>query len=559
MYQPNTFDLSRLRERASQFENQLKRHKEGVTTPEEFRPLRLQNGLYIQRHAPMLRIAIAYGMLNTRQLKSLAQITTKYDRGYGHLTTRQNMQLNWIKVDDVPKALKELAEVGLHGIQSSGNCLRNITSDALAGICKGEIVDPRPYAEILRQWSTFHPELSFLPRKFKVAFTGAVEDRALIQVHDLAFEAIAPEPEVRFRVRAGGGLGRTPVLGPVIHDSLHWTDITRYTHALMRLYNRLGRRDNLTKARIKILIRSVGTDEFKKLLDEEFTDVKQNFKQLDLSDLDRVKNQFLEEREIVKKVSDSGKINQGVIEKTIDSVDFINWKNRCVINHKYPGLSIVKVPVKGEGRAPGDVTAEEMLSLCKIADEFSASLVRVTHAQNFVLPYVSNSVLPDLYLKLQELSMARPVSGLLTDMVCCPGGDFCSLANARSITVAEDINRRYKSLDKLESLGNIDLRISGCMNSCGHHHIGNIGILGVDKDGKAFYQLLLGGNSGEKGKASLGKIIAKAFAEDEISDAVENILQHYLSKRDKNETFQNTVARLGNASFAEAANKARKS
>ena len=559
MYQPNTFDLSRLKERAIQFENQLKRHNAGVTTAEEFRPLRLQNGLYIQRHAPMLRIAIAYGMLNTRQLKVLANITKKYDRGYGHLTTRQNMQLNWIKVNDVPKALKELAEVGLHGIQSSGNCLRNITSDALAGICENEIVDPRPYAEILRQWSTFHPELSFLPRKFKVAFTGSIDDRALVQVHDLAFEAITPEPDVTFRVRAGGGLGRTPVLGPVIHENLHWTNITLYTHALMRLYNRLGRRDNMTKARIKILIRSVGVDEFKKLLNEEFKEIEQNFRKLGSHDLDNVKQQFMEEKKIVEKVSNSGEIVCSFVDKERDNDEFSTWKNRCVVNHKFHGLSIVKIPVKGQGRAPGDVTAEEMLSLCEIADEFSASLIRVTHAQNFIMPYVATSNLPVLYLKLRELNLARPVSGLLTDMVCCPGGDFCSLANARSITVAEDINQRYQALDKLESLGEVDLRISGCMNSCGHHHIGNIGILGVDKDGRAFYQVLLGGNTGEKGEASLGKIITKAFAEDEISDAVENILQHYVSNRNKNESFRNTVARIGNPSFADAANRARKS
>ena len=559
MYQPNTFDIARLKERAKQFKNQLIRHKKGISTSAEFRPLRLQNGLYIQRHAPMLRIAIAYGMLNSKQLRKLGRIAEKFDRGYGHLTTRQNMQLNWIAVDDVPKALDELADVGLHGIQSSGNCLRNITSDAYAGIAKDEIIDPRPFAEILRQWSTFHPELSFLPRKFKVAFTGTREDRALIQVHDLAFEAITSTPEVSFRVRAGGGLGRTPVLGPIIEESLNWRNILIFTHALMRVYNQLGRRDNLTKARIKILIKTVGIEEFKDLLKKEINHLEKSVAPLSEAVLEKVKGQFIKESEIIKKVK---LIEPSTPEKKLrnqqDHVEFKNWKKRSVVEHKIKGINIVKIPVKGKGRAPGDVTTEEMYSLANIADKYSASLIRVTHAQNFILPYVSPNQLVDLFEELKKSSFVAPVSGLLTDMVCCPGGDFCSLANARSISIAEEINRKYNTLDELEKIGRLDLRISGCMNSCGHHHIGHIGILGVDKDGSAYYQLLLGGHSGENDNASLGKIIGKAFAENEITDAVGHIIECYLDNRNENEEFRHTVKRLGAKIFAEAANEARK-
>ena len=559
MYQPNTFDIARLKERAKQFNDQLIRHKKGISTSAEFRPLRLQNGLYIQRHAPMLRIAIAYGMLNSKQLRKLGTVAEKLDRGYGHLTTRQNMQLNWIAVDDVPKALDELADVGLHGIQSSGNCLRNITSDAYAGIAKDEIIDPRPFAEILRQWSTFHPELSFLPRKFKVAFTGTREDRALIQVHDLAFEAITSTPEVSFRVRAGGGLGRTPVLGPIIEESLNWKNILIFTHALMRVYNQLGRRDNLTKARIKILIKTVGIEEFKTLLKKEINHLKISVAPLSEAVLEKVKEQFIKESEIIKKVK---LIEPSTSEKNLrkqqNYVDFENWKKRSVVEHKIKGINIVKIPVKGIGRAPGDVTTEEMYSLANIADKYSASLIRVTHAQNFILPYVSPNQLFDLFEELKKSSFVAPVSCLLTDMVCCPGGDFCSLANARSISIAEEINKKYHTLDQLEKIGRLDLRISGCMNSCGHHHIGHIGILGVDKDGSAYYQLLLGGHSGENDDASLGKIIGKAFAENEITNAVGHIIECYLNNRNKNEEFRHTVKRLGVKIFAEAANEARK-
>ena len=558
MYQPTETDTKLLKERAIQFKGQLERHKDGLTSEEEFKPLRLQNGLYIQRHAPMLRIAIAYGMLNSAQLRRLALITDKYDRGYGHLTTRQNMQLNWIEVDDVPNALKELAEVGLHGIQSSGNCLRNITCDGLAGISTDEIVDPRPYAEILRQWSTFHPELSFLPRKFKVAFTGTPQDRALIQVHDLAFEAVSSEPEVFFRVRAGGGLGRIPVLGPVVMDQLSWRDIRSYTHALMRVYNELGRRDNLTKARIKILIKTIGIEPFKKMVQDEFNNLKFGPDRLEVHDLKAIKKRF----------SDLDFLSDSPLSKDIDpntfkfeetsQDNFFRWLKNNVYSHKVSSLRAVLLPIKGLNKAPGDLTSDEMYKIANLSDKYSLGMARVTHTQNILLPMVKVEQIKDLFGELQKLSLVNTSGGMLSDMVCCPGGDFCQLANAPSIPLSEEITHRFKEIDKLENLGPIDLRISGCMNSCGHHHIGHIGILGVDKGGFSYYQLLLGGHSGHGAPASLGKIVGKAFADDEIVDAIEEILNFYVDNRNNGESFREALDRLGHSSFIQVANHARK-
>jgi sulfite reductase (NADPH) hemoprotein beta-component len=555
VYQPTEFDTKLLKERAVQFEGQLDRFNAGRTTADEFKPLRLQNGLYIQRHAPMLRIAIAYGMLNSTQIRKLGEISKKYDRNYGHLTTRQNMQLNWIEIDDVPKALKELAEVGLHGIQSSGNCLRNITSDAFAGISVDEILDPRPFAELLRQWSTFHPELSFLPRKFKVAFTGTPEDRALIQVHDLAFEAISNKPEATFRVRAGGGLGRIPVLGPIIRDELNWKDIRSYTHALMRVYNELGRRDNLTKARIKILIRTVGLDVFKSMVETEFMNLKNSADKLSNEDLEVIKDRFSDSKFLT---TNSTLVNNPVTPKNSSEDEFKKWLTNNVFKHRINHLSAVLIPTKGIDRAPGDLSSDEMFKLADIADIFSHEMLRVTHTQDILLPMVKTNDLSDLYEKLKNNSLLNPVGGLLTDMVCCPGGDFCQLANARSIPLAEEISFRFKELDKLENLGPIDLRISGCMNSCGHHHIGHIGILGVDKGGASYYQLLLGGHSGHGAPAALGKIVGKSFAENEIADAIEEVLNFYVEIRYDGENFRETLIRLGHEPFIQAANHVRK-
>lgn len=553
MYQPNTNDIRLLRERALQLAGQIDRHRQGALSDDELRPLRLQNGLYIQRHAPMLRIAIAYGMLNSRQLRALADVARRYDRSYGHLTTRQNLQLNWISVEDTPRALADLAEVGLHGIQASGNCLRNITSDVLAGIAPDEILDPRPYAELLRQWSTFHPELTYLPRKFKVALTGTPEDRALAQVHDLAFEVVRASPHAVFRVRVGGGLGRTPVLGPVIREELDWFDLLTYTHAVMRVYNELGRRDNLTKARIKILVRTVGLEVFRTLVEDEWAHLRAGPARLTEGDLQRVTDAFGEpDWSAGRPLSNPADALTGG-----DQSEWQRWLKRNRLPHKHEGYAAILVPLKSAGRAPGDISSEEMEGIADLADRFSQGFVRVAHSQDLVLPAVAEAELPALYAALKARGLHHAVGGLLGDMVSCPGGDYCSLANARSIPIAKDITARYENLDAQEDIGPLDLRISGCMNSCGHHHIGHIGILGVDKDGAAYYQLLLGGHSGHGAPAALGTVIGKAFAEDEIADAVEEILDLYLEVRAPGETFREAVSRLGKDAFAEAADRAR--
>ena len=549
MYQPNEFDTARLKERAAQLAGQIARNRAGELSDEHLRPLRLQNGLYIQRHAPMLRIAIAYGMLRSHQLRALAQVARRYDRGYGHFTTRQNLQLNWISVDDTPKALADLAEVGLHGIQSSGNCLRNITSDVLAGIAPDEILDPRPYAELLRQWSTFHPEFSFLPRKFKVALTGTPEDRALAQVHDLAFEVIRAEPDAYFRVRVGGGLGRTPILGPVLREELHWADLLSFSQAVMRVYNELGRRDNLTKARIKILVKTVGLDVFRALVESAWQEIKDGPAKLSPDDLATVKASFVEP---------NWQIESSGVHDAPSGAEWERWKSRNLLPNKHHGFVAVLLPLKSAGRAPGDASSEEMEAIADLADKFSQGFVRVSHAQDLVLPAVREETLLALFTALKALGLHRSVGGLIGDMVSCPGGDYCSLANARSIPIAQDIAARFDSLDRQETLGLIDLRISGCMNSCGHHHIGHIGILGVDKDGSAFYQLLLGGHSGHGAPAALGTVIGKAFAEEEIADAVEEILDFYLTVREPGESFRESVLRLGKDPFANAAERARR-
>lgn len=554
MYIPTQFDTQLLRDRATQLAGQIDRNRAGQLSDDHLRPLRLQNGLYLQRHAPMLRIAIAYGMLSSRQLRGLASVARRYDRAYGHFTTRQNLQLNWISVEDTPRALAELAEVGLHGIQSSGNCLRNITSDVLAGIAADEIVDPRPYAELLRQWSTFHPELSFLPRKFKVALTGTPEDRALVQVHDLAFEVVRAAPEVIFRVRVGGGLGRTPILGPVLREELHWSDLLTYTHAVMRVYNEVGRRDNLTKARIKILVKTLGVDTFRDLVEEAWAALRDGTSKLSLRDLDRVRSQFREP----DWTQGAPLTSTAFVDDPVLLAQWHRWLQRNRLPIRHVGYAAVLIPLKGGQRAPGDASSDEMEKIADLADQFSQGYVRVSHAQDLVLPAVVERDLPALFLALRSLGLNRSIGGLIGDMVACPGGDYCALANARSIPIAQEIAARYESLDRQESLGPLDLRISGCINSCGHHHIGHIGILGVDKDGSAYYQLLLGGHSGHGAPAALGAVIGKAFAEDEIADAVEEILDLYLELRLPGEPFRNAVERLGREVFAQAAEQARR-
>lgn len=546
MYKPSEFDTARLKERADQLSGQIDRNAQGLLADDQLKPLRLQNGLYIQRHAPMLRIAIAYGMLNSGQLRALARIARLYDKSYGHFTTRQNLQLNWISVENTPFALSALAEVGLHGIQSSGNCLRNITSDAMAGIAVDEILDPRPYAELLRQWSTFHPEFAFLPRKFKVALTGTPEDRALVQIHDLAFEVVQVEPVAVFRVRVGGGLGRTPILGPILRERLEWTDLLTYTHAIMRVYNELGRRDNLTKARIKILVRAVGIERFREMVELEWASLRFGPHKLTTQALNQIKSSFVEPDWSMGQALTSALIPyQGV-----DLDRWNHWRLRNVFANRFNGYVAVLVPLKGKGRAPGDASSDEMDAIAQLADTYSQGFLRVTHSQDLLLPAVRETDLPALYDHLRVLNLTLSLSGLIGDMVACPGGDFCSLANARSLPIAEEIAQRYSNLDAQEQIGPLDLRISGCMNSCGHHHTGHIGILGVDKDGLAFYQLLLGGHSGHGAPAALGTIVGRAFAEDEITDAVEQVLDTYIENRMPGETFRSAVDRLGKDVFA---------
>ena len=491
------------------------------------------------------------GLFRDDQLRALGQVARQYDKAYGHLTTRQNLQLNWISVDDTPKALRDLAQVGLHGVQSSGNCLRNITSDVMAGIAPEELLDPRPYAELLRQWSTFHPEFTFLPRKFKVALTGTPEDRALVQIHDLAFEVVEADPVATFRVRVGGGLGRTPILGPVIRERLEWFDLLTYTHAVMRVYNELGRRDNLTKARIKIMVRTIGVEAFRDMVEAEWLAIKDGPQKMVQADLDRIKASFAEPDWT------AGKALGIVPFEGPELQAWSRWRQRNVLRHRQPGYAAVLVPVKGAGRAPGDLTSDEMDALADLADRYSQGFVRVSHAQDILFPAVSEHDLPGLYTALRQLSLAQSVGGLIGDMVACPGGDYCALANARSLPIAEEIARRYQSLDDQEDIGPLDLRISGCMNSCGHHHVGHIGILGVDKDGAAFYQLLLGGHSGHAAPAALGTIVGRAFSENEIADAVEQVLDTYLEHRLPGETFREAVARLGKDVFVVAADQIR--
>lgn len=502
----------------------------------------------------MLRIAIAYGMLNSRQLRALANVARRYDRGYGHFTTRQNLQLNWLSIENAAKALADLAEVGLHGIQSSGNCLRNITSDVLAGIAPDEILDPRPYAEILRQWSTFHPEFSYLPRKFKVALTGTPEDRALAQVHDLAFEVVRAKPHAVFRVRAGGGLGRAPVLGPVIREELDWWDLLTYTHAVMRVYNELGRRDNLTKARIKVLIKTIGVQSFKAMVEETWVSLKDGPGRLTQDQFDRVANSFVE-----PDWSRGNRLHSiETLKNQPEHREWNRWLERNRLPNKHAGYAAILIPLKDKTRAPGDITSDDMDYIANLADQFSQGFVRVAHSQDLVLPAVIEQDLPALFEALKARGLHRACGGLIGDMVSCPGGDYCALANARSIPVAQDIAARYQCLEAQESIGPLDLRISGCMNSCGHHHIGHIGILGVDKDGAAYYQLLLGGHSGHGAPAALGTVIGKAFSENEIADAVEEIIALYLEVRYPGETFREATLRLGKDYFAQAAELARK-
>ena len=543
MYRYDHYDHLIVRERIAQYRDQVARRLSGELLEEEFLPLRLQNGLYMQRHAYMLRVAVPYGLLSSAQMRMFAHIARKYDRGYGHFTTRQNIQYNWIELEQTPDILEHLASVEMHAIQTSGNCIRNITTDEYAGVAADEIIDPRPFAEILRQWSTFHPEFAALPRKFKVAINGAVEDRAAIAVHDIGLTVVRSESgEVGFKFMAGGGMGRTPILGSVIREFLPWQHLLTYTEAVMRVYNQNGRRDNKYKARIKILLKALGVEEFTRQVEAEWADLKDGPETLTQEEFDRVAQYF--QPHGYRELSDTD-----VLASYPDNRAFANWLNRNVKPHKVPGYAAVVLSLKKTGVPPGDATAEQMDFVAELADRFSFGEVRVTHEQNLVLADVEQSQLFEVWQLAKSKGMATPNIGLLTDIIACPGGDYCSLANAKSIPIAAAIAERFDDLDFQHDIGDIELNISGCINACGHHHVGNIGVLGVDKDGSEWYQVSIGGAQGND--SSIGKIIGPSFSATQMPEVVGRLLETYVQCRVEGERFVDTVQRLGIAPFKE--------
>ncbi len=595
MYQYTDFDKQFVKQRAAQYRDQLERNLAGKLGDDEFRPLRLQNGWYVQRYAPMLRVAVPYGELSSAQVRVLAHIAAQYDqpsnevfqtavdgqaklsghgvkltKGYGHFTTRQNIQYNWIPLDKSADVMDLLASVNMHGIQTSGNCVRNITSDELAGIAPDEIADPRPFCEILRQWSTLHPEFAFLPRKFKFAVTGAKEDRAATSWHDVGLHLIrSSDGDLGFKVLVGGGMGRTPVIATTVREFLPWNQVLNYLEAVIRVYNLYGRRDNIYKARIKILVKSEG----QKYIDDVEAEYARILQQdgaphtITQAEFDRVAASFVPPASVecaqpaIERIAI--KVSNVLKAAAEDDTEFTRWVTRNVAVHANPNLRAVTLSLKRLGYAPGDATPEQLNAAADLADQFSCGEIRVTHDQNLVLPWVHCDQLPALWQAARKAGFAKPNIRLLSDMIACPGGDFCALANARSLPIAEAITARYQDLDELDDLGEIDLHMSGCINSCGHHHSGHIGILGVDKDGKEWYQITLGGSDGSKlsGTAQAGKAVGPSFSAEEVPEVIEAILSEYknqrISKGDKNETFIDTVRRVGLDAFKTAANSAR--
>ncbi len=562
MYRYTEFDRQFVHARAAQYRDQLQRNLAGELSDDEFRPLRLQNGWYVQRHAPMLRVAVPYGELSARQLRQLARIAREFDLqdeglptqrgGFGHFTTRQNLQFNWIPLARSADVMQLLADVDMHGIQTSGNCIRNITTDALAGIAHDEVVDPRPYAELLRQWSTLHPEFAFLPRKFKIAIHGAREDRAATAWHDIGLTLVKDDAgAVGFRVAVGGGMGRTPVIATELNAFVPWQDILVYIEAIVRVYNLHGRRDNMYKARIKILVRAEG-QRFVDDVNREYAALAADpaTPRLQQAEFDRVAAGFT-----VPPLPDV------LPEPPHDPLPaFERWQQRNVHAHRIEGYRAVTLSLKRPGLPPGDVTAEQMDGAAALAERYSAGELRVTHDQNLLLPWVPAHELRALWLQAREGGFATPNIGLLTDMIACPGGDLCALANARSIPIAAALAERFDDLDRLHDIGDIDLHISGCINSCGHHHSGHIGILGVDKDGSEWYQLTVAGSDGSKlsGTPVPGKVIGPSFAAEEVPDAIEAVIETYLRERQAGEHFVDTARRLGHLPFRQAADQVRR-
>ncbi len=548
MYQYDAEDQRLVEERAAQFRGQVLRRLDGSITEDEFKPLRLQNGLYMQLHAYMLRVAIPYGLLSSTQLRKLAHIARTYDKGYAHFSTRQNIQYNWPKLGDVPDILDELASVQMHAIQTSGNCIRNTTSDHFAGVAPDELEDPRPYCELIRQWSTFHPEFAFLPRKFKIAVTGTPgDDRAAVRFHDIGIRLVDHEGERGFEILVGGGLGRTPHIAKVIRSYLPYEDLLTYLEAILRVYNRYGRRDNKYKARIKILVSELGIDEFRTQVEAEWEKIRDGSLKLLREEIDRVKGHFTQPDYRALPEEDLS------VEAKSLSADagLRHFARHNVHPHRQPGYCAVVVSLKAPGRPPGDASDVQMEALAEIADEYSFGRLVVTHTQNLVLPDVEQGRVAQLYAALAEHELATANAGLLTDSICCPGLDFCNLANARSIPVALELSERFEALDYLSDLGEVSLKISGCINACGHHHVGNIGILGIDKIDEEAYQLMLGGAPGND--ASIGKIVGRAFSREQIVGAVHTVLEVYLAGReDAAERFIDYYRRVGMTPFKEA-------
>ncbi|CAM3532231.1 nitrite/sulfite reductase [Bordetella sputigena] len=554
MYVYDPIDQQLVEERVAQFRDQTQRFLAGQLSEDDFRTLRLQNGLYIQRHAPMLRVAIPYGMLTSRQLRMLGHIARTYDRGYGHFSTRQNMQFNWPKLEDVPDILAQLATVQMHAIQTSGNCIRNTTTDHFAGVAPDEVTNPLVWCEIIRQWSMLHPEFAFLPRKFKIAVSGAHEDRAAVGVHDIGLQALQQDGVVGFRVWVGGGMGRTPIVGKLIRPFVAWYDLLTYLQAVLRVYNLHGRRDNKYKARIKILVKDLTPEVFARQVEEEWTYLKDGPNKLTQADLDKIADRF------TWPTYDAAAAREHDPTDTLAAADpaFGRWLRKNVRPHRVAGYAAVTLSLKPTGTPPGDVTADQMDAIAALADDYSFGEMRVSHEQNLILADVRRSRLYELWNALKPLKLATPNIGLLTNIIACPGGDFCALANAVSIPVADAIQRRFDDLDYLFEIGELDLNISGCINACGHHHVGHIGILGVDKAGEEWYQVTIGGRQNgagdnlhdvdplRAGGAAIGRIIGPSFARDEVPGVVETLIHTYLRLRDsEEERFVDVVGRVG--------------
>ena len=545
MYQYDEYDHALVQDRVAQFRRQVARRMSGELTEEQFRPLRLMNGLYLQLHAYMLRIAIPYGTLDSRQMRKLAYIARRYDKGYAHFTTRQNLQLNWPKLEETPDILAELAEVEMHAIQTSGNCIRNITSDQYAGAAADEIEDPRVWCEVMRQWSTLHPEFSFLPRKFKIAVTGCEQDRAAVKVHDIGLiMRRGAAGEVGFEVLVGGGLGRTPFVGKSIRDFLPKEDLLSYLEAILRVYNQLGRRDNKYKARIKVTVHETGQEEFTRLVEEEWAEIKDSSLKLPKEEMDRIAGHF--QPPAYRVLSAAAPDTEA--RRASDS-SFAAWVHHNTFAHQAPGYIIANISLKPIGEPPGDVTSDQMDLIADLADEFSFGEIRVTHAQNLVLAHVERNQLPALYDKLASAGLANANIGLLSDIICCPGLDYCALATARSIPIATQITERFAQQERLEDIGEMQIKISGCINACGHHHVGHIGILGVDRKGEEHYQIQIGGSADEN--AALGKILGRGFSADEVIDVIEKIIDTYKEIREGDERFIDTYRRVGQQPFKE--------